>query len=377
MEILEKPSAIHDDMRLSLSPRILSGKDVLSLRHVAKSFDEHCLFTDTNLEIKRGDHVAIIGDNGTGKTTLLKMINGLTDLSEGEMILGAKVDIGYYDQEHHVLHEEKSLFEEISDSYPNLTNTQIRNTLAAFLFTGDDVFKKIKSLSGGERGRVSLAKLMLSNANFLILDEPTNHLDITSKEILEQALNQYEGTVLYVSHDRFFVNKTAHRIFALENGHFYEYQGNYDDYLEKRDVTMQAFAKQKQTDKNPAPQCDSALKEPNKKIATKDDPGALAEKNAETQLCTEKTSDAMISSNKLSWQEQKEQQAQLRKKQNQLKKCEEEIEKLEKEVAMLHEKLADIEIATNSVKLQEVAKKLDTCNEQLEKRYEEWELLSE
>ena len=199
MELLEKPVEIRDDMHLKLTPQIISGNDVLSIEDLSKHFGSLTLFEHVDIEIKRGEHVAIIGDNGTGKTTLLKIINELESMDSGQIRLGSKVEIGYYDQEHHVLHSEKTLFDEISDDYPALTNTQIRNTLAAFLFTGDDVFKKISELSGGERGRVSLAKLMLSNANFLILDEPTNHLDITSKEILEQALNDYEGTVLYLS----------------------------------------------------------------------------------------------------------------------------------------------------------------------------------
>ena len=239
MELLEKPVEIRDDMHLKLTPQIISGNDVLSIEDLSKHFGSLTLFEHVDIEIKRGEHVAIIGDNGTGKTTLLKIINELESMDSGQIRLGSKVEIGYYDQEHHVLHSEKTLFDEISDDYPALTNTQIRNTLAAFLFTGDDVFKKISELSGGERGRVSLAKLMLSNANFLILDEPTNHLDITSKEILEQALNDYEGTVLYVSHDRYFVNQTATRILDLYNKQFYSFAGNYDYYLEKKDVVEQ------------------------------------------------------------------------------------------------------------------------------------------
>ena len=220
IEVIEKPSEVRTDMKLTLTPRILSGNDVLTVEHLSKSFDSHKLFTDVNFEIKRGEHVAIIGDNGSGKTTLLKILNGLVPADQGTFRLGYNVEIGYYDQEHHVLHSEKTLFEEISDDYPYLNNTQIRNVLAAFLFTGENVFKRISDLSGGERGRVSLAKLVLSNANFLILDEPTNHLDIMSKEILEDALNGYEGTILYVSHDRYFINRTAHRILDLTEEQF-------------------------------------------------------------------------------------------------------------------------------------------------------------
>ncbi|MDE5931654.1 MAG: ATP-binding cassette domain-containing protein, partial [Lachnospiraceae bacterium] len=234
IDVLEKPVEIRSDMKLHLEPRILSGNDVLRVEDISKSFGSLNLFTQLSFEIKRGEHVAIIGDNGTGKTTILKIINELLSPDGGQLRLGTNVEIGYYDQEHHVLHAEKTLFEEISDDYPYLNNTEIRNTLAAFLFTGDDVFKKISSLSGGERGRLSLAKLMLSESNFLILDEPTNHLDIMSKEILESALNAYTGTVLYVSHDRYFINKTASRILELSNQTLTEYMGNYEYYLEKK-----------------------------------------------------------------------------------------------------------------------------------------------
>ena len=228
IDVLEKPTETRADMRMELTPRIMSGNDVMQVEGLAKAFGSEKLFDNLSFALKRGEHVAIIGDNGTGKTTILKIINGLVEQDAGEIKLGSKVHIGYYDQEHHVLHPDKTLFEEISDEYPTLTNTEIRNVLAAFLFTGDDVFKQIKMLSGGERGRVSLAKLMLSEANFLILDEPTNHLDIMSKEILEDAINSYSGTVLYVSHDRYFINRTASRILELENGSFTGYLGNYD-----------------------------------------------------------------------------------------------------------------------------------------------------
>ena len=234
IERIEKPQEINTDIHLTLTPSIVSGNDVLSIEHLSKAFPPQQLFSDVSFEIKRGEHVAIIGDNGTGKTTLLKILNGLVDADQGSFTLGTNVHIGYYDQEHHVLHMEKTIFDEISDDYPSLTNTEIRNMLAAFLFTGDDVFKLIGDLSGGERGRVSLAKLMLSEANFLILDEPTNHLDIASKEILEHALNDYTGTLLYVSHDRYFINQTATRILDLVNQKFVNYIGNYDYYLEKK-----------------------------------------------------------------------------------------------------------------------------------------------
>ena len=346
MELLEKPMEIRDDMHLKLTPQIISGNDVLSIEDLSKHFGSLTLFEHVNIEIKRGEHVAIIGDNGTGKTTLLKIINELEAMDSGQIRLGSKVEIGYYDQEHHVLHSEKTLFDEISDDYPTLTNTQIRNTLAAFLFTGDDVFKKISELSGGERGRVSLAKLMLSNANFLILDEPTNHLDITSKEILEQALNDYEGTVLYVSHDRYFVNQTATRILDLHNKQFYSFAGNYDYYLEKKDVVEQ--------------------------------PTVITQQNGQTASTGSSTDTAEpASDSKLSWQQQKEEQALKRKKENQLRKCEDDIAALEDEIAQLNEQMADPAIATDVAKLQELSKKQTALQETLEQRYEEWEELSE
>ena len=344
IEVIEKPSEVRTDMKLTLTPRILSGNDVLTVEHLSKSFDSHKLFTDVNFEIKRGEHVAIIGDNGSGKTTLLKILNGLVPADQGTFRLGSNVEIGYYDQEHHVLHSEKTLFEEISDDYPYLNNTQIRNVLAAFLFTGEDVFKRISDLSGGERGHVSLAKLVLSNANFLILDEPTNHLDIMSKEILEDALNGYEGTILYVSHDRYFINRTAHRILDLTEGQFISYVGNYDYYLEKHDTVMAAIEAN-------APQ-------------NADADSAVAAKAAESEV-------------KLDWKAQKEEQARLRKKENDLKKCEEKIAELEARISEIDTEMSDPAIGTQVAKLQELTKEQTSCQEQLEKLYEQWEELAE
>lgn len=344
IEVIEKPSEVRTDMKLTLTPRILSGNDVLTVEHLSKSFDSHKLFTDVNFEIKRCEHVAIIGDNGSGKTTLLKILNGLVPADQGTFRLGSNVEIGYYDQEHHVLHSEKTLFEEISDDYPYLNNTQIRNVLAAFLFTGEDVFKRISDLSGGERGRVSLAKLVLSNANFLILDEPTNHLDIMSKEILEDALNGYEGTILYVSHDRYFINRTAHRILDLTEGQFVNYVGNYDYYLEKHDTVMAAIEAS-------VPQ-------------SADADNTVAAKVAESEV-------------KLDWKAQKEEQARLRKKENDLKKCEEQIARLEARVSEIDTEMSDPAIGTQVAKLQELTKEQTACQEQLEKLYEQWEELAE
>jgi len=344
IEVIEKPSEVRTDMKLTLTPRILSGNDVLTVEHLSKSFDSHKLFTDVNFEIKRGEHVAIIGDNGSGKTTLLKILNGLVPADQGTFRLGSNVEIGYYDQEHHVLHSEKTLFEEISDDYPYLNNTQIRNVLAAFLFTGEDVFKRISDLSGGERGRVSLAKLVLSNANFLILDEPTNHLDIMSKEILEDALNGYDGTILYVSHDRYFINRTAHRILDLTEGQFVSYVGNYDYYLEKHDTVMAAIEAS-------TPQ-------------SADADNTAATKAAESEV-------------KLDWKAQKEEQARLRKKENDLKKCEEKIAELETRISEIDTEMSDPAIGTQVAKLQELTKEQAACQEQLEKLYEQWEELAE
>ncbi len=335
IERLDKPAEVKADMNLTLTPHCTSGNDVMRIEGLSKRFDHLLLFENVSFEIKRGEHVAIIGDNGTGKTTLLKIINELLPPDTGTIYLGTNVEIGYYDQEHHVLHMDKTLFEEISDDYPYLTNTEIRNTLAAFLFTGEDVFKKISSLSGGERGRVSLAKLMLSEANFLILDEPTNHLDITSKEILETALNAYKGTVLYVSHDRYFINKTASRILELTHNAFINYIGNYDYYLEKKEVLTPADT-QIETAKNTAP-----------------------------------------SAQKLDWKQQKEQQAIARKKENDLKKCEKRIEQLETKDKTLDEEMAKPENATNVAKLQELVKQKEEVTAELERLYEDWEKLSE
>ena len=345
IEVLDKPTEIHSEMKIQLTPRIVSGNDVLQVQGLSKAFPNHPLFTDLNFEIKRGEHVAIIGDNGTGKTTILKIINQIVDADAGSMRLGTNVTIGYYDQEHHVLHGDKTLFEEISDEYPNLNNTQIRNTLAAFLFTGDDVFKKINTLSGGERGRVSLAKLMLSESNFLILDEPTNHLDIMSREILETALNHYEGTVLYVSHDRYFINRTATRILELAGQNFTNYLGNYDYYLEKK------------------PQIGI------NNISSAFPPA--------TAVSTDSTSKDSVSDKKQEWKQRKEEQAAIRKKERELAKTEERIAFIEERTSKIDEEMALPEICSNSVKLQELQKEKDSLEDEMMELMERWEELSE
>ena len=351
IQVREKPQEASQEMHFSLEPSCISGNDVLKIEHLTKCFDTQCLFSDISFEIKRGEHVAIIGDNGTGKTTLLKILNQIVDADSGSYELGAKVKIGYYDQEHHVLHDQKSIFDEISDDYPTLTNTAIRNTLAAFQFTGDDVFKLVGDLSGGEKGRVSLAKLMLSEANFLILDEPTNHLDILSKEILEQALNEYTGTVLYVSHDRYFINQTATRILELVNHSFVNYIGNYDYYLEKKEELTLAYT--------------GSAKSPTG--------GSV---NTQSQNF-EPTASEVTSDSKASWQEQKEQQARERKRKNELKKTEEQIAYLEERNQEIDEQMTLEEVYTNSVKCQELAIEKNQNNSELELLYEKWEELAE
>ena len=336
---IDKPIEVQSQMRLSLEPRVVSGNDVLTVEDLAKSFPQQKLFSNISFQIKRGERVALIGNNGTGKTTMLKILNGLLDADTGSFSLGAKVQIGYYDQEHHVLHAEKTIFEEISDTYPTLTETQIRNMLAAFLFTGDDVFKVISSLSGGERGRVSLAKLMLSEANFLILDEPTNHLDIASKEILEEALNSYTGTVLYVSHDRYFINQTATRILDLTNQSVVNYIGDYDYYLEKKEE--------------------------------------LTEKYAPTaQEATEEVNEETPSEGKLTWQQQKEEQARKRKQENELKKVEKRIEELETRDKEIDDTLVLPDVCTNVGRCAELSREKDKIQAELEELYEKWEELA-
>lgn len=334
IERIEKPREINDEMRLTLTPDMESGTDVLLVDGLSKSYGDHIIFSNVHMDIKRGERVALIGNNGTGKTTILKIINQLISKDAGKVILGAQVHIGYYDQEHQVLHAEKTIFDELQDAYPTMTNTKVRNVLAAFLFTGDDVFKQIKDLSGGERGRVSLAKLMLSNANFLILDEPTNHLDITSKEILENALKNYTGTLLYVSHDRYFINQTATRILDLTPTGITSYIGNYDYYVQQQLVST-ARGEEKST-------------------------------TVKVETATKKD-----------WKQAKEEQAKERKKQNDLKKCEERIDELETLIASLDEQMSDSAVATNVEQLTKLSGEQALAKEKLEQLYQQWELLSE
>lgn len=330
MEFVDKPEILNDKMDIKLEPNVISGNDVLTVDNLTKGFDGTVLFDNISFQIKRGERVALIGSNGTGKTTILKLINGIIPADSGSIYLGAKVNIGYYDQEHHVLDPDKTIFDEIRDAYPDLNNTQIRNTLAAFLFTNEDVFKYIKDLSGGERGRVSLAKLMLSNANFLILDEPTNHLDITSKEILENALNSYTGTVLFVSHDRYFINSTATRIIELANKTVVNYIGNYDYYLEKKDI--------------------------------------LGAKPITNNIS--KSSSSAIS--KLNWQEEKVKQAQQKKIKNKIKRTEERMALIEAEIEELDNMYADPAISSDTAKLMEIHTRKEALSKELDELYDKW-----
>lgn len=330
MEFVDKPEILNDKMDIKLEPNVISGNDVLTVDNLTKGFDGTVLFDNICFQIKRGERVALIGSNGTGKTTILKLINGIIPADSGSIYLGAKVNIGYYDQEHHVLDPDKTIFDEIRDAYPDLNNTQIRNTLAAFLFTNEDVFKYIKDLSGGERGRVSLAKLMRSNANFLILDEPTNHLDITSKEILENALNSYTGTVLFVSHDRYFINSTATRIIELANKTVVNYIGNYDYYLEKKDI--------------------------------------LGAKPITNNIS--KSSSSAIS--KLNWQEEKVKQAQQKKIKNEIKRTEERMALIEAEIEELDNMYADPAISSDTAKLMEIHTRKEALSKELDELYDKW-----
>lgn len=338
IERVEKPVELKSDMGLRFEQTEESGMDVLKVEELSKSFGSKHLFSELNFELKRGEHVALMGDNGTGKTTILKIINGLLAPDTGDVVFGSRVQMAYYDQEHQVLNMQKTLFDEISDTFPTLSNTKIRNLLAAFLFMGDDVYKRIGDLSGGERGRVSLAKLMLSNANFLVLDEPTNHLDIMSKEILESAIRDFKGTVLYVSHDRYFINKTATRILDLRHSKLMNYIGNYDYYLEKKEDV---------------------------------------ERYAKAYSTNDQKENVAISSNKSDWKQNKEEQAKLRKQKNALTKCEKSISELEEKILEIDNEFLKPENQTNALHLVELQKKKENYELELSELYEKWEKLAQ
>ncbi len=380
IDVLDKPTEINDEMDLRLEPDTVSGEDVLTIRNLSKSFGSNRLFSHVDIDIRRGERVAIIGDNGTGKTTLLKIINQLLPADAGEITLGSRVSIAYYDQDYQVLHMEKTLFDELQDAYPEMNNTKVRSILAAFLFTGDDVFKRIGDLSGGERGRVSLAKLMLAPANFLILDEPTNHLDITSKEILEDALNHYTGTVLYVSHDRYFINRTATRILELAGEQFINYIGNYDYYLEKRDLMAQLYLGGAGAEPGNGP-----ANRPGQTAAAAGTPGQISPNPNASSSSYSATPWALASSSaagndtstRQAWQAKKEEQARQRKRQNDLKKTEDAIASLEERDSQLDELLSQPEVATDVAKLLEINKEKEEIKAQLETLYENWETLAE
>lgn len=346
---VDKPHEVQDNMRLTLEPQVLSGNDVLSVRDLSKSYEE-LLFDEVSFEIKRGEKVALIGKNGTGKTTLLKILTELIKADTGAFTLGSNVSIGYYDQEQHVLSDDKTLFEEIQDTYPDMNNTRVRSTLAAFLFTNDDVFKRVGDLSGGEKGRLSLAKLMLSKANFLILDEPTNHLDVTSREILENAINNYSGTVLYVSHDRYFINRTATRILELTKHSIINYNGNYDYYLEKHDTIDSLYSDRAATGKN---------------VPAQPDNSTVTSQTANT-----------ASSSKEQWQKSKEEQARVKKINNQLQTTEAQIEEIEAHISSLEEESATPSIASDAGRLMELHREITALQEKLESLYALWEDLS-
>ncbi|MBP3239895.1 MAG: ABC-F family ATP-binding cassette domain-containing protein [Oribacterium sp.] len=347
VELLDKPEEIDNEMRLALTPNVQSGNDVLSVKNLSKAFEDKTLFSNISFELKRGEHVAVIGANGTGKTTLLKILNEQLPADTGSFKLGTNVEIGYYDQEHAVLHMDKTIFDEIQDDYPYLNNTKVRNVLAAFLFRGDDVYKRIGDLSGGEQGRVSLAKLMLSNANFLILDEPTNHLDIQGREVLEDAINNYEGTVLYVSHDRYFINKTSTRILELFENRFDNYIGNYDYYLEKKED-----------------------------VRRYGDVSSAGSGNVSQTVVTDYVPEVK-SEQKIDWEMQKELKKTIQKLERSLKAAEDQIQKLESRNEELDEAYQDPLIAADVGRLMELHKEHEANDERLSQLYEDWEKYSE
>lgn len=349
MAHLEKPPNINDEMKLRFSPSRISGRDVLFAEDISKSYGTNTLFHDVDLDVKRGEKIAIIGPNGAGKTTFLRILNCDTTPDTGQVWYGIKVESAYYDQEHHVLDPENTAFEEISISHPRMSGTEIRSFLASFLFTGDDVFKLVKDLSGGEQGRLSLAKLMLSKANLLFLDEPTNHLDATSSEVLEEAIRNYEGTIVYVSHDRYFINRTATRILALYREKFINYEGNYDYYLEKK--ADPSFDMAKAVSGNQGHEAVFI-----DKISPPDKP--------------------RVASNNADYEAQKDKRSRQRKTQNALNACEAKIENMEMEISRLDTEMSLSSNATDSAKLYKLSQRKEELEGLLEETYSNWEELS-
>ena len=323
---LVKPVYDTEDIRFSFKSSPGGGNDVLITENLGMSFDGKNIFKNCNIHIKKGEKVFLLGPNGCGKTTLIKNIIGKYEPTEGELKIGSNIVTGYYDQIQENLSPEKDVFSELHDEFPNFTQTEIRNALAVFLFKGDDVFKEIKTLSGGERARVELTKLMLKPANFLVMDEPTNHLDIESREALETALSDYDGTMLMVSHDRYFINKLADRIIYMGNNGIENYIGNYDDFSAKKTA-------------------DAAV------VVTEEKP-----KN-------------------LDYQEQKRLQAEKRKVLNRYNKVEELISELETDIETLENEMMKPELAADFTKLAELSAEKDTKEEEMLLLMEEWETL--
>lgn len=329
---LVAPESELETMRMHFEPRCESGNDVLICKNLAKSFDNKQLFKNVDIHIRKGERVFIIGGNGCGKTTLFRILTGKTPMDSGEYDYGANVEIGYFDQMQQNLDLSKTALDEVWDTFPNMTQTEVRSALASFLFKGDEVFKPLSKMSGGERARVSLLKLMLKGSNFLLLDEPTNHLDASSREELEKTLLDYSGTMLIVSHDRYFINKIADRILLLTNNGVKEYLGNYDYYLERTTAEKQGVVlTESKKEKKEKPQNDYFL--------------------------------------------QKQKQSEERKRQTKLKKAEAEIERLDEEIAKTQELLSSEEVAADYEKLMELSKRLEDLQKQQEEQYEIWEEL--
>ena len=329
---LVAPESELESMRMRFEPKCESGNDVLITRGLEKAFGEKLLFRDVNIHIRKGERVFILGANGCGKTTLFKILNGKCPPDRGSWDFGANVDVGYFDQMQQNLDMTKTAIDEVWDNFPNLTETEIRSSLARFLFKGEDVFKPLSKMSGGERARVSLLKLMLRGSNFLLLDEPTNHLDASSREELEKTLGEYSGTLLIISHDRYFINKLADRILVLSKNGVKEYLGNYDYYLERSKAESEAQDTQIEAKKE-KPKNDYFLK--------------------------------------------KQQQSEERKRQSRLKKAEEEIERLDAEISRVQELLSGDEAASNYEMLLELTNQLDQLQTEQEEQYEIWEELSD